>query len=81
MNGNENGDYRLDTVRALATPGESQGQFPMLVPGSAEASFFFQKLASRTPALGTQMPQQRTPFDDAAIGLIREWINSGASAR
>lgn len=81
MNGNSRGDYRLDTARALATPGESLGQFPMLVPGDAEASFFFRKLASRQPQLGSQMPLQRTPLDDASVALVRRWIESGASAR
>lgn len=81
LNGSQQGQYRLDTRRALTIAGESQGQFALLIPGDADGSFLFQKMSSRQPALGSQMPLQRTPLSATAIDVVRRWIESGASAR
>lgn len=81
LGGNQQGDYRLDTRRLLAVPGESQGALPLLVPGSADASFLLQKLTQRRPALGLAMPLQRPPLDAKAIAWIRQWIDAGATSR
>ncbi|MCR9243672.1 MAG: hypothetical protein NXI31_01480 [bacterium] len=81
LNGNALGDYRLDTPALLRTPGESQGAFPMLVPGDAEASFLFEKITARRPRLGAQMPYLRPPLDAAGVERIRAWIDAGATTR
>ncbi|MFO1076277.1 MAG: hypothetical protein U1E73_00960 [Planctomycetota bacterium] len=81
MNGTVEGAYNLDTWRSLQLPGESAGQFAMLVPGSPDDSFFFRKVARRQPGLGLQMPYLRTPLDPSAVTLIRQWIEQGASER
>jgi len=81
LGGNERGAYRLDTLRALATPGESLGVFPLLVPGDPLASFFYTKLTDRQPALGMPMPLQRPPLDDFQKALVRRWIEQGATSR
>jgi hypothetical protein len=81
LGGNTNGAYRLDTLRSLATPGESLGVLPILVAGDPEASFLFQKISRRQPAIGLAMPLQRPPLDDFSKALVRRWIEQGATSR
>ncbi len=80
-NGSNQGGYRCDTVDLLATPGGQNGERSLLVPGDAEASFFYRKLVDRLPASGAQMPLQRSLLDERARELVRRWIESGASRR
>lgn len=81
LHGNDRGGYRMDTLRALATAGESGGVLPLLVPGDPDASFFYRKLVDRRPAVGAQMPLQRPPLDDRARNMVRSWILDGARGR
>ncbi len=81
LHGNQRGDYRLDTHRAVAVPGESMGQLPLLVPGDPRASLFLQKLQLRQPPIGAQMPLQRTPLDATAVTMLHQWIAAGATSR
>ena len=81
MNGNALGNYRTDTPRLTGTAGESGGKYPLIVPGNPERSFLFEKLKSRAPSLGEQMPQARPPLDAFALELVRRWIADGATRR
>ena len=44
-------------------------------PGDSAASKLIQKLKG---TLGTQMPKNQDPLDEATINLIETWINEGA---
>ena len=81
LGGNRQGNYSLDTRRLVATPGDSGGAMPLLVPGSAAASLLWQKVTQRRPALGAAMPLQRPPLDGRALELLRQWIEAGATSR
>jgi hypothetical protein len=81
FHGNEQGGYRLDTVRLVARAGQSGGVLPLLVPGDPERSLLWRKLADRLPPVGAQMPLLGTPLDDRARQLVRQWILDGATAR
>jgi len=83
LGGTSQGGYRIDTLALLATPGgqNSPAPTPMLVPGNADASFFYHKLVDRVPAVGAQMPFQRSLLDDRARANVRQWIDAGATAR
>jgi hypothetical protein len=48
-----------------------------VVAGNAAGSLLFQKL-SPSPACGSRMPLNRTPFTQAQLDLVRDWINQGA---
>lgn len=81
LNGNAQGDYRLDTVRLLRIAGESGGTWRLLMPGDPEGSLLYRKLAERPPPVGAQMPLGSTPLDEAARALVRRWIAEGAPPR
>lgn len=79
--GNAEGGYRCDTPLRLASPAQSEWGRPLVVPGSAADSLFFQKLALRVPAVGERMPLQQPPLDARGLELVRRWIDGGASLR
>jgi hypothetical protein len=59
--------------RATILKGGKRG--PAVVPGNAEASLLF-KAVTRQGDL--QMPPGKTPLLESEIGVLREWIDSGA---
>jgi hypothetical protein len=73
---------------ALVSSGVSNDSFDVgrtafperVVPGNAEQSLLYQKLARDAPGdHGSQMPPTRAgPFDPAALAAVRAWIESGA---
>ena len=81
MDGNQRGDYRVDTPTLLRKPGESKGAMPLVVPGEPEKSLLWLKLAVREPGIGDQMPLQQPPLDRHAVDLVYRWIKGGAKSR
>ena len=71
----QKGDLRLD-VRSSAFKGGSSGH-AALVPGDALASPLFRLVAELTE--GERMPPKGPLLDAAALGLLRAWIDQGAS--
>ncbi len=80
VEGARQGDYALDTPRLAARGGES-GRDDLLVPGDAEASLLFRKLADRSPPVGAQMPLDLPPVERRGLALLRAWIHEGARNR
>ncbi|MBI2896172.1 MAG: IPT/TIG domain-containing protein [Deltaproteobacteria bacterium] len=50
-----------------------------VVPGSAEDSYLFMKIARDLPPDGDRMPQSLPPLPDRLIELVRAWIDAGAA--
>ncbi len=81
LDGAQRGAYRLDSPALLRVPGESGGQWPLVVAGDPEASLLYRKLVDRNPAVGVQMPEAQPPLSPAAKELVRQWILQGAEGR
>lgn len=80
VDGARQGNYRVDTPGLAAIAGDS-GTPSMLVPGDPDRSFIVQKLTSRRPAIGAQMPLDRPPLAPHELELVRQWIAEGARDR
>ncbi len=76
--GNRRGDFALDTYGDLFRGGAFRDRVPILVPGNPAASFFYQKVDLRNPALGVQMPLGFPPLGSSGRALLRVWIQGGA---
>jgi len=63
----------LVNVESTVAPGTM-----LVVPGSPQQSFLFQKLTEPTPAAGERMPLRQPPLSQANIDRIRLWIEAGA---
>jgi hypothetical protein len=53
----------------------------LVVPGSPDSSYLYQKLASPTPCAGSQMPRGDfgpQPLAGCELDLVRGWIVAGA---
>jgi hypothetical protein len=62
-----------------ATPAAAAAGKKRVVPGDAEASFLFQKLAGTLrPDEGARMPSVGGALDPLELDLIRAWIDAGA---
>lgn len=49
-----------------------------VIPGDADNSFLYQKVAQELPPAGLRMPLLAEPLSDVEIDLIRRWIDQGA---
>jgi len=81
LDGAEQGLYRIDTPTLLRKPGESGGEFPLVVPGKPEESLLYRKLQDRRPPVGEQMPFMTPPLDPRGKALVFRWISEGARSR
>jgi len=59
-------------------PSTQQPDLTLVLPGDADASLLFQKVASASPPVGARMPLVGPPLSSDNLGLIRDWINQGA---
>lgn len=67
-------------VGRAAPPAEACGG-TLVVPGDPAASYLFQKLASKSPCSGLQMPRGELgsePLPACVVDLISSWIQEGA---
>ena len=71
----QEGGLRLDE-RAAALAGGDVGHD--IVPGKSDASLLFQAIAGTTDEV-SRMPQKREPLPDAAIAVVKAWIDQGAA--
>lgn len=68
-----------DSYNALVNqPSTQDSDWTQVVPGDADASLLYQKIASSSPPVGNRMPLLRAPLNEVDIGLIRDWIDQGA---
>ena len=69
-------DLETDPYSAIVEV-DSMSGLTYVVPGDADGSFFYDKIASETPVQGVPMPPigELTP---AQIELVRSWIEAGA---
>lgn len=51
---------------------------PVVIPGDADHSLLFLKVALESPPFGARMPLGRAPLPVSKIRLIEDWINQGA---
>ena len=72
------GDLRTHTLEALLAGGR---QGPAIVPNSAEESLILQRALLPLGAKGHMPPKGRDPLSEAELGVIRWWIDQGASER
>ncbi len=63
----------LTTMQSVQNP-----SLAFVVPGDPDASLLFLKVSSDNPPVGVQMPRSLPPLTDAAVELIRLWIEQGA---
>ncbi|MEE2757360.1 MAG: hypothetical protein VYA30_11890 [Myxococcota bacterium] len=61
-------------VEAVSTAIPGKG---LVVPGSLNDSYLFEKLTEERPAAGDPMPPS-VPLDDTRLDLVRRWIEAGA---
>lgn len=47
-----------------------------VVPGDPEHSFLYEKISTRKPKCGAQMPYGIEPLPDSALACVRGWIES-----
>lgn len=47
-------------------------------PGNPDASYLVRKIEGGPDLVGSRMPLGRAPLSDAAIALVRAWIDAGA---
>ncbi len=66
-------DLDLSTPAGLLAGGESG---PVIVPGNAQASLFYQSVTHELPHL--KMPKRDQKLPDDEIEALRRWINDGA---
>ena len=59
-------------------PSSQDGELVLVVPGDADASLLFQKVASNDPPVGSRMPLFGMLTADE-IAIIRDWIDQGAA--
>jgi len=52
----------------------------LVVPGDSSQSLLWQKISMDDPPVGSRMPFQQSPLDEADIDTIRRWIDEGAMA-
>jgi len=67
-------------VNHAAPPAEACGG-TLVVPGDPDASYLYQKVSSKKPCAGAQMPLGEfasNPLPDCVVALVRDWIASGA---
>lgn len=66
-------DQRVADGLVGVSAGSCKG-WKLVVPGDPEASFLYNKIASREPACGERMPRGVEPLPPEALGCIRGWI-------
>lgn len=59
-------------------PSSLDPSLTLVVPGDAESSLLFLKVASDAPPTGERMPLREAPLSAGSIELIRDWIDQGA---
>lgn len=59
-------------------PSAQNAALTLVVPGDAEASLLYQKVASDRPPVGQRMPLFSGPLSSAELAAIRDWIDQGA---
>lgn len=69
------GGLRLTNKRDALAPGDSGKA--TIVPGDSAASLIIKKISSTEPK--EQMPPKGTRLKAAQIGLLRQWIDEGAT--
>ena len=52
----------------------------LIVPGDAERSFFYRKVADAVPPCGARMPRNQQPLYPEEIAAMAAWIRAGAAA-
>jgi hypothetical protein len=73
-------DFPRSTLRDVGAMGVScrdQG-FVRVVPGDVGRSLLYRKITEDAPPCGSRMPQSADPLSPELIGLVRDWIASGA---
>ena len=68
-------DYRLDLKSTALTGGADHA--PNIIPGNSAESPLIQFVASLDP--DQRMPPKKDPLSPAHIGILRRWIDDGAS--
>jgi hypothetical protein len=69
------GRARMDLINQ---PSSLDPRLTLVIPGDAENSFLYQKVAFDLPPRGLRMPFLTDPLSDVEIDLIRRWIEQGA---
>lgn len=59
-------------------PSSLDATLTLVVPGDAESSLLYNKVAFGAPLTGARMPLREAPLSAESIGLIRDWIDQGA---
>jgi len=71
----------MNLVNHAAPSAEACGGV-LVVPGDPDASYLYQKLSSKTPCSGAQMPRGEfgsEPLPDCVVALVRDWSAAGSS--
>ena len=78
MGGARLGDFAMDSYKDLFLGGQSRMETQILVPGRPDLSFLYEKVESRKPRQGVQMPEGLPPLSPELRNLLRTWIEYGA---
>jgi hypothetical protein len=62
----------------LVNQPSADGNFILVIPGNADDSLLYLKVAREIPPKGLRMPLFDVPLRPEEIDLIREWIEDGA---
>lgn len=68
----------MNLVNAEAAGPACGGMGPRVIPGDAEGSIFYSKIADAEPLCGSRMPLGGRALSADEIDLVRRWILSGA---
>jgi len=73
-------NFSLATYESMFAPGSGATMLGLcpIVPGDPDASYVIEKLQPG-PRTGRQMPDRRTPLNDAEFQLFVTWIREGAA--
>ncbi len=68
----------MSYANLVNVPSTQRPALMRVLPGDADGSYLYQKIALPTPPEGDRMPQGLPPLADGKILLIRDWIEGGA---